>query len=245
MATDATTELKTTPVYVSYSTLETLLDWIKDMAVTPSRIDRSLWQHKFAGSTGVQLMAGLRFLRLMEADAPTNGLDELARADRDGRKTMLADVLRQTYGGSFVDDLPRMTPKMLDEHLRTLGTTDATHRKAVSFFVNAAKSAGISMPMAIQKRARIRAPEPKKGAAQTKPPKSNGTTVEQHPTPPASKNAGEVRVLTLPSGADLTVALSQPFFSLPADERRWMLELMDRLDSYEAEQSDGSDDDDA
>ena len=52
------------PIYVSYLTFGNFLDWLKEMKVLPSQIDRSLWSIKFPGSHGAQLMSGLRFLGL-------------------------------------------------------------------------------------------------------------------------------------------------------------------------------------
>ncbi len=65
-------------------------------------------------------------------------------------------MLRRAYGAEFCDNLATMTPKMVDDRLRELGTTDATHRKALSFFVNTAKEAELSMSSAVAKRARKR-----------------------------------------------------------------------------------------
>ena len=105
------------PMYVSYATFVTFLDWIGEMAVTPSQIDRSLWTGKFAGGSGGQLMSGLRFLRLLDGEKPTEILEELARADAAGRKAVLQRVLQDAYGSETIAQLPSMTPKMLQERL--------------------------------------------------------------------------------------------------------------------------------
>jgi len=142
------------PVYTSYSTLGTFLDWLKDMTAIPTRIDRSLWSTKFSGAGGLLLMAGLQFLKLLDGDKPTDALEDLVLADPERRKTLLLAVLRNAYGPALVDELPKMTPRMLDDGIRALGSTDATHRKAVSFFVNAAKALGLNVPANIAKKAR-------------------------------------------------------------------------------------------
>ena len=126
----ADTPQETLPPYISFSTLTTLLDWVREMPVTPSQIDRSLWEPKFAGSVGGQLMVGLRFLFLLDGNNPTQRLDELARADNEGRKQLLAQRLLDSYGDELIKGLRTDTPKMFDDKLRALGTTDATHRKA-------------------------------------------------------------------------------------------------------------------
>ena len=59
------------PPYISFMTMRTFLDWLGEMPVTPSQIDRSLWIRKFNGSTGPQLLSGLRFLGLLDENKPT------------------------------------------------------------------------------------------------------------------------------------------------------------------------------
>ena len=142
------------PPYISFLTFQNFLDWLREMDTIPSRFDRSFWGHKFSGSSGAQLMTGLRFLGLLEDDQPQERLEQLARASNEARKGMLADLLRDKYGAALVDGLPRMTPNMLNEQMRALGTSDGTHRKALSFFVNAAKAAELPMPANIAKQAR-------------------------------------------------------------------------------------------
>ena len=145
---------KPLPFYVSYSTLTTFLDWLKEMEVTPTLIDRSLWTGKFAGGNGGQLMAGLRFLGLLEGEKPTEPLEGLVRADASQRKGLLADTLRTAYGDDLIDKLPSTTPNMLNKALDDLGATESTRRKAFSFLVNAARGADLPMAQAISKRAR-------------------------------------------------------------------------------------------
>ena len=156
MVTDDTTSESHLPPYVSYSTFERFLDWLSEMPTMPSQIDRSLWSTKFSGSNGAQLISGLRFLGLLDAETPQDALLDLVEAKGDRRRDLLRDVLRNTYGPDLIDGLATRTPKMVDDVLREIGTTDSTHRKAVSFFINAAKAAAVPMPPAVAKRARKR-----------------------------------------------------------------------------------------
>lgn len=193
-------ETRNLPPYISYSTLVTLLDWLREMKVVPHQFDRSVWKDKFAGSTGAQVASALRFFGLLDGDRTTSRLDELAAADNAERKRLLRELFRETYGAEFVDQLARATPRMVDEHFTRLGASDATHRKAVAFFVNAAKAVEFPLPPQIAKRARNRpsgvgrrspngkahrgaegkgTPDPKPADA-PKPPK-DGATLTLHP----------------------------------------------------------------
>jgi hypothetical protein len=154
--TESASPSRVAPIYVSYSTFVTLLDWLRDLPTIPSQFDRTFWGDKFGGSTGTQLMSGLRFLGLLKNDVPTDQLDRLARADTDGRKPLLRDLLTSAYGVPLVEGLARMTPKMVNEALDGLGTTDATREKARSFFINAAKAADVPMQPGVAKQARNR-----------------------------------------------------------------------------------------
>lgn len=146
-----------TPIYASYLTFTTLLDWLRETKHIPSQFDRSWWGSKFNGTTGAQLMAGLRFLRLLNEDnRPEDRLETLAFASNEARPVMVAELMRDVYGASLVDGLTKMTPKMMSDAIAALGTTDATHRKAIAFFVNAAKAANVPMPGTIAKQARNR-----------------------------------------------------------------------------------------
>ena len=142
------------PPYMSFSTFTTFLDWIKEMPVSPSQIDRSLLETKFSGSVGAQVVSGMRFLSLLDGNRPTQALEDLARSENHERKSLLETCLRKAYGNDMVDGLKSYTPSMLGDKLRELGTTDATHQKAASFFINAGRYADIEMPATIRKRAR-------------------------------------------------------------------------------------------
>jgi hypothetical protein len=160
---------KPTPIYVSYLTFTNLLDWLRDLGTLPSQFDRSFWGHKFSGSGGGQLMAGLRFLGLLKGDTPQDRLEILALATDAERKELLTELLRDVYGAEFIESLPKTTPRLVNERLSALGTTDATHAKARSFFVNAAKAVGLSMSPQVAKQARNKPTVARRSAAKAKP----------------------------------------------------------------------------
>ena len=144
------------PAYVSYSMFEAFLDWLGGMDPVPVQVDRQLWSQKFAPASGAQLMVGLRSLGLLDGGAPTETLVALAKAGGDARQDGLRAVLRDAYGDDLVDNLGDKTLDAVEDALRALGTTTATHRRALPFFINAAKAAGIGMQADVSKRARKR-----------------------------------------------------------------------------------------
>jgi hypothetical protein len=211
------------PVYVSYLTFANLLDWLRELGTLPSQFDRSFWGSKYSGATGAQLMTGLRFLGLLDGDRPTDRLEQLALATEAERKPMMADLLRDAYGAELVDGLPKATPKMVRDALFERGATDGTFRKAQSFFINAAKAAGLPMPIAIAKQARNKPTATRRNSTAARPkgpttPRETGSTPEDKPPTHALHK--------LPS--DLHPALVPILNDLPALGRAWGREAHDR-----------------
>lgn len=188
---------KPTPIYVSYLTFTNLLDWLRELGTLPSQFDRSFWGHKFSGSGGGQLMAGLRFMKLLEGDMPTDRFEELALAPDDERRELLIQLLKDTYGAEFIASLPKTTPKLVNDRLSELGTMDTTHAKARSFFVNAAKAVGLQMPPQVAKQARNKPTVSRRTASRRKEPLIA-------PKPPDDEgqldDEGEERPPELPAG---------------------------------------------
>ncbi len=201
------TENSRTPTYVSYLTFANFLDWLKEMQGTPSRIDRSLCS-KFSGTNRAKLMLGLRFLGLLDGDRPTSALENLAMADDVDRKTLLMAILRGAYGDEIIDALPRMTPGMLDNRLSELGTTASTHRKAVSFFVNASKAAVLTVPTQLGRRTRNK-------PASTKTAQEKEKALPPRPVQPPSNNISPLPQTKLPEASQSSM-LWWLFERLPA-----------------------------
>ena len=226
-----------TPIYTSYLTLGTFLDWLKAMPVMPSQVDRSLWSTKFSGTGGAQLMAGLRFLRLLDDDRPTPLLAELVAGDPARRKELLRQILRTAYGDAMLDSLPSMTPKVFDERLRALGTTDSTHRKATSFLINAAKAVDIALPGAIAKKARNRPLTSTRRVTRQrqKAPDASGTSIRNQAPGADTSSAKHHRTVSLRGGGgEVTVAVTVDLLSLRGADREFVFGLIDQLDTYEA-----------
>ena len=213
------------PIYVSYSTFTTCLDWLKEMNVTPSQIDRSLWGGKFAGGNGSQLMVGLRFLGLLDDEKPTERLEGLVRADAAQRKERLADTMRAAYG-DLIEKLPSMTPNMLNKALDELGATDSTRRKAFSFVVNAARGADLPIAPGIAKRAR------------NKPSKATtGRKVNRGSLVSKLEGGGDVPPPPLPKGNNAYAGIDWLVQQLPpqrewalAERNRWLAALTSAVD---------------
>jgi hypothetical protein len=148
---------KRLPPYVSYRTFQNFIDGLQQEGI-PARIDRSYWSDRLSGSTGIQLMSALRFLRLIDADGtPTNQLRLLASTRGIPRAEILKEVTTEAFSfllqGSF--DLQSSTYAQLQEAFHnTFDLTDGVSRKCVKFFVELASAAGMPLSPFISKRLR-------------------------------------------------------------------------------------------
>ncbi len=221
------------PMYVSYATFNTLLEWLKGMPTMPSQLDRSLWAPKFGGGTGSQLMGGLRFLKLVDDEyRPTEQLRALSGADMAERRELMAQLLADAYGIDLVKGLPGATPKQLTETLKALGATDSTHAKASTFLAKAAEFAGIAVPDSIAKRKRGR----KAGTRTAKA--RNRVMAPRVPTGGGKKGSEvhpkeDVETITFEKGGYVKLVLNVSLIQLSAADREFVITLVDQMHRYE------------
>ena len=235
MSPSRTRERAMAPPYVSFSTFRSLLDWLESEGV-PLRYDRSFWQDKFSGSTGTQLTSALRFLGLLEHDRPLPALERLAQAPAEMRRSLLADLLVEAYGPVPFDELPRATPAMVRGWFGSYPVDGHTMRKAISFFVTAAKEAGLPLSGPVAKMARAKT-SGRPGATRREAPATtgavqSGTAGARHrPTPSQPRNQTTV---ALESGGSVTLTLSVDLFGLSERDREFVLRLVDLTRGYQA-----------
>jgi len=183
MATAIKDEKQVVPPYVSFRTILTVLDKLK-VDTIPQRLDRSYWGSFLSGGTGLQVVAALRFLGLVDDDdRPTARLDELVNLD--DRSQLVAAILRARYEPVFRDiDLTRATMGLIDGVFREAYKLDGeTLRKSVTFFIHAAQFSQMPLSTHILKSTRKGRP-PKIGKASIR---SKKTLAPRTPkTPPAA-----------------------------------------------------------
>ncbi|MFH1087165.1 MAG: DUF5343 domain-containing protein [Chloroflexota bacterium] len=143
------------PPYVSYRTFRNFIDTLQQGI--PSRIDRSYWGDKWSGSTGMQLMAAVRFLGLADNDGvPTDRLRQLVQAKGPQRTDILKRTATETFSfvfrGSF--DPQTATYSQLEEAFRdTYQVTGQVATKCLKFFMDIASDAGIPLsPFVVKKK---------------------------------------------------------------------------------------------
>ena len=145
------------PPYVSYRTFLNFIGGLQQRV--PSRIDRSFWGDMLSGSTGTQLMAALRFLRLIDANGkPTERLKPLVSAKGEQRAQLLREIVTEAFDFVLRSslELESATYAQLEEVFQnTFQLTDDVRRKCVKFFIAMASDAGMVLSPFITKRTRL------------------------------------------------------------------------------------------
>lgn len=137
--------LSSAPPYIAYKTFRNFVDSLR--ITMPGRIDRSV-MHTMSGGAQGQMMHALRTMDLVSQHGiPTEAFKKLVSAEADERKKALAVALHIGYPFLFSDsvNLATATGKQLLEQFAGVGLTGDTVRRSVSFFLAAAKDAGITL----------------------------------------------------------------------------------------------------
>lgn len=227
------------PVYAGWTTFKNeIIDKLSQ--ALPNRIDKSIFLGQ-AGGVQSQLIAGLKFLALIDEDGkPTQALVDLTDDDETKRKSALASILKSRYAPLFALGLDKATLQQIMDTLGTAyGISGDTKEKAIRFFLAAAQYAGVSLsPFLLKENGKPQTP--RRTAAARRPRPTDGARQENSPPPlvdpPSSPPAGsgEERIVKLASGGTLTLTASVGFMKLPKADREFVFGLVDQLDEYEA-----------
>jgi hypothetical protein len=138
-------------------------------------------------------------------------------ADVASRPATLREVLQHAYGDVLNTVSTATTAAAIEQALSSFRVSGATHRKAVSFLVQACRYAGI--PVSKELTAKMRVSHPK-AAANAAPGTTETTTI----------------TVTLISGGELTLSGRFNPFTLSPDDRRFVFRLVDELGAYRMKQ---------
>lgn len=135
------------PPYTSYRSFMNLMSELKEHDVMPSAIDRS-YLSKRSGSEKSALIATLKWFELVHDDGtPTERLENFIAADEQESKTLLKEMVESSYraitDGTF--NLRSATTSQLADQFRQYEISGSTLSKSITFFLAAAKEAGIAV----------------------------------------------------------------------------------------------------
>jgi|SRR5579872_6054048 len=196
----------------------------------PPLIDRSIWRTQPGGVQG-QIMGALRFFNLIdEGNKPTENLRRLIEKPEHREKAIRA-LLEWSYADLIKGDLTKMTAKMLEDGMEQYGVSGETKKKAVTFFLQAAKFADLALSPYLQ--AQIRATpgtrrKRRREAIEVELPAGAVITGQ------VVGSAGNAKTIDLKSGGRVSITVSIDPFSLAKADRDFVFELIDKLSEYES-----------
>lgn len=168
------------PAYVSYSTFSNAMGSLRDGGV-PSHIDRSIFPSVSGGSV-TALLASFRFLGLITPDnRPTDVLKAMVSGTNDSQVAALKALLEKVYPKA-VKAIATGTPNQFKKDF-DYDAAENVLRKSRTFFLAAAKAAGLPMSPHVANKAMIRSP--KRSGAPARP-----RAAKSAPHLPASQGQG-------------------------------------------------------
>jgi hypothetical protein len=215
-------------VYISWKTFQNAVEQLSK-AELPNVLDKTV----FIGmsfSNQNQLFTGMRFLGLIDdKNRPTPDLEALATEDEGARKHKLKEIIQHRYSELFALNLKKTTPDELDKKMaESYRVSGLTRDRAVRFFVGAAKYLNIEMSPLLAGKTANGSPRVAKKRVQRKQTFSSaGTPFNQ------GESTGTSKTVRLQSGGTLTLSATLDLFSLNTDDRKFVFELIDKLDGYQ------------
>lgn len=208
------------PPYVAYRTFENFLAYLRARGI-PSRIDRSVLSHK-SGTVQSQLLLCFHYLDLLTVSGrPTEKLHGLVNSEGAARKRLQREILTGAYTFLFQSgfDLRTATTHQMEELFQQTGASGETVRRCISFFMAAARFAGIPFSSYLK---------PHKGK------RSSAKLSEDSGKSPSSNTElrSGVKRVQLRSGGVLKLELSFDLFDLDKADRQFVFDLIDHLNDY-------------
>ena len=153
-----TSNSKTLPPYVSYRTFWNFLDGLQ--AAVPARVDRSFWGDKLSGSTGGQLIAALKYLKMIDGNGvPTLRLKQIVLTKGAQRASLLKQLTQEAYPFFLTELEPaNATYSQMEEKLKEhFQIAPDVGRKCIKFYIGLAQDGAISLsPFVTRKSKAIR-----------------------------------------------------------------------------------------
>jgi len=228
-------EIRDTVLPAPYLPFKTFLSSLEPFSQgIPPKIDRTLWNQ--SGFVQGLIMNAYRFFHLVDVNSkPAPEFQQLVKSKNEERKAEIGKLIKIGYPEIMMHDLATMTPKMLDELIDKYNVGGETKKKAITFFLQAAKFADIPLSNFLTEKIRNTT-----GTKRRR--KAEGETDSRIPRPPSiNSSSGSTRSVILADGGTITLTISVDVFSLGKEDREFVFGLIDQLQTYEADHSSNDD----
>jgi hypothetical protein len=220
-----------TAPYIPFKSFSTALDRLK--LGHPPTIDSSFF-HGMSGGTQRQIILALKFFGLVgDGGEVSQELDVLAKAE--DRRSLIGDLIRNAYSTVFGIGLEHATPNQFNDALREYNVSGSTLEKARSFFLQAAKFAGVTLSPGIQHLSKRGASGGKRRSSSRNREDIDDDTDDQiEDVPTLAAPTGESLTVNLQSGGTITLTASTSFIKMSSQDRQFVFRLIDELQGYES-----------
>ncbi len=177
------------PPYVSFKTLTSFLNELRDLGHVPMQVDRTLMP-KQSGSVINEILSAMRFLGLIDTGkgVPTPQYNDFVMATEAERKVAWVKILKEPYAFIFKADnfdIERATGQQVNDLFRARNVNGSTLSRAIAFFLSAAKEAGIKVSPSVKPP-----PVQKNTVAKTKKEKDSTPSADD---PPNDRNPASLQ----------------------------------------------------
>lgn len=231
------------PPYMAFQTFWNFIEELSSKPLPP-RIDRSLMGNK-SGTDQNNLTSALVSFGLVDAGGVVlSRLQQLTATDHEGRKKLLAELVREYYPNELAVSEANATINGLHESFRdSFGLTSAeTRRKCETFFLHALRVAELPVsPHFPQTRSGSGAPgTPKKRLVRKKPADPGARQIDTPPSEDRRHDDGDggedggvyKQTVTLRTGGTMTLSVSVNPLTLRGDDRNFFYQIVDALAEY-------------
>lgn len=228
----AEAEKKLAAVYVSWKTFENSIASLAKAEI-PNVIDKTVFPG-MAYSVQNQLFTGMRFLGLIDQEnKPLQDLADLCNPVEEQRKEKLKEILHRRYQELFAINLKKTTPAEIEKKMaEAYGVVGDTKEKAVRFFVSAAEYVGVELSPLLSSGKKAGQTTRPSGASKRRVTRRQGVQPLTSPQNSDGVHHGTSKTVRLQSGGTLTLSATLDLFALNTADRKFVFELIDRLDGY-------------
>jgi hypothetical protein len=214
---------KATPApYLPFRTFQTAYEALEHGI--PKRLDRTIWPSQ-SGIVQSQILMSFRFLGLVDdQDCPTELLQQLVE-DKEKRAGIITKILNISYRALLDHDLTKMTPKMVEDEMERYSVTGETKRKAVTFFLRAAKFAGEPMHPLLSSMVRNTGTRKRRSKSVVIPEMTGAADPAYNP----DEKATTTQTTGLSNGGRIVLQVFGDPFTLASEERQFVFDLVDKL----------------
>jgi len=213
--------------YVAFKTFLTALDVLAQGL--PNRLDRSVWP-SFSGGTQSQMLSAFRFLGLIDEQGNVQSTLRALVDEKERRPVNLGAILETRYPKIATLARENASPKQFEDAMGELSGR-GTLRKAIAFFVPAAKYAGVPIPKSWQTRKKrgTGTASHRKTVRQKQEAKSSGA---KQRLPKTLHQDGTTKTVKLGSGGTVSLSIAVDLMAMSVEDRNWVFDLIDKFAAY-------------